>query len=482
MPALEPGLSLVGTLDLEALQERLLAALGSATDAQGAAAWIADEKGELVLGGLRGLVDREVLPARLDPRSGALGAALLRGAPFEPAGFKQGEACVVPLVAGGEVVGMVLLERSSRGAFGAEQRAAVAELARFGAVAVRNGRRFRALEQVGLRHRETGTYDLGHFLDHAGKELYKARRYGRSFSLAIMALDDLDGLRQEAGQEASQAAARGLVSAVTRVVRDSDTLARVSDGEHHLLLPETDHFGALVFQRRVSEEIRREPSMSTLGERARRRLSMGTGSFPRDGDDLDSLLEACRARQEERRSSMLFQPSTAALDAMAVPFWQLADALLEGAPIPAGSPSARLPLDPELLDAVQREAARELGRDLSARRVLYVTRTGGGACPVTAALPRLETAARGDVRSRVYVLGPRAADPGHDEREHPLVTHVSVDGDRRFDMHFFLLFLSESAAYALLRGPDGRVFHTADAPLVDALVAKLQAQYDLHPL
>jgi hypothetical protein len=56
------------------------------------------------------------------------------------------------------------------------------------------------------------------------------------------------------------------------------------------------------------------------------------------------------------------------------------------------------------------------------------------------------------------------------------------DGDKRFADHAFVLFLSEHSAYALLAGPGGRVFHTSDAPLVDALVAKLQNLYDLQPL
>jgi two-component system cell cycle response regulator len=59
---------------------------------------------------------------------------------------------------------------------------------------------------------------------------------------------------------------------------------------------------------------------------------------------------------------------------------------------------------------------------------------------------------------------------------------VYVDGDRRLAEHAFLLFISEHSAYALLSGPGGRTFHTSDAPLVDALVSKLQALYDLQPL
>ncbi len=474
---LDPGLSLVATLDLEALQEDLLAAMAAAADAQGAALWIAEETGALALRGLRGLVDREALPARLDPGSSALGAALLRGVPFEPGGFPEGDAFLVPLACGGEVGGMVLLERSPRGAFGPEQRDAAAALARFASVAVRNARRFRALERANAV-RASRPRDLAYLVDHAAREVHAARRYGRSFSVALFALEDGEALAREVGREAADAAARGLAAALSRAVRDADVLASASGVEHHLLLPETDHFGARILQRRAWDEIRREPAVGALDGRAVRRVSIGAATFPRDGDDLDSLLRSCRRRQAERRSSMRFQPEVEAL-AESASFWRLFDALLRGAPIPAGSPSARLPLDPELLDEVERETAREIGRDARARGVVYLAHPGAGAGHLAAALARRPTASRqGDTGSRVYALGPRSLDPG---RDHPLVTHVAVD-DPRLEGHAFLLFLSETASYALLQGPGGDSFHTSDAPLVDALVARLQAQYDLQPL
>jgi hypothetical protein len=77
----------------------------------------------------------------------------------------------------------------------------------------------------------------------------------------------------------------------------------------------------------------------------------------------------------------------------------------------------------------------------------------------------------------VHLLGPRRAGA----TAHPLVTRTFVEGDARFEGHAFLLFRSARAAYALLAGR-GALFHTCDAPLVDALVAGVQAQYDLQPL
>jgi hypothetical protein len=79
----------------------------------------------------------------------------------------------------------------------------------------------------------------------------------------------------------------------------------------------------------------------------------------------------------------------------------------------------------------------------------------------------------------VYLLGPRGRDV--ERTPHPLVSEVFLDGDKRFQAHEFLLFISEHSAYGLISGPNGRMFHTADVPLVDSLVSKLQALYDLTP-
>ena len=274
---------------------------------------------------------------------------------------------------------------------------------------------------------------------------------------------------------------RDLVAAVTRVGRDADILAKVSESEYYVLLPETDHFGALMFLRRAVDEVRREDTIQRVEERCPVLLSMGAATFPKDGEDFDELLHWARARIQEQRGSLVRRLHLDDLDPSA--FWELADLLLAGsAPMPESSPSARLRHDGELLAAVQREAARELARDPRARGMLYVGGpVGAGIDPLVQALPAGDAAARaGDPAARVYLLGPR----GHGAAPvvHPLVTEVYLDGDKRFDDHAFALFLSEHSAYALLAGPGGRVFHTSDAPLVDALVAKLQNLYDLQPL
>jgi diguanylate cyclase (GGDEF)-like protein len=478
------GLLLLSTLDGERLQDLAPSVLARATDAQGAALWTADERGHLVLRAWRGLVDRAALPATIDPKDAAWAASLGGPEPFAAPGRALEDGFFVPLRVEEEPVGLVLLSDRARGAFGAEERATATTLADFAAIAVKNARRFQAVERVGLRDRDTGAYNLAYFVDYAGKEFYKARRYARAFSLVVLSIDNVEQLRKEGGRELQRRALRDLVTAVSRAARNADILAKVSEGEYYVLLPETDAFGALMFLRRAAQELRREPSIQQLEARCPVVVSMGAAAFPKDGEDFDELLHWARARVQEQRGSLLRRLHLEDLDPAA--FWEMADLLLDRASagtarLPVTSPSARLPPDGELFAAAQREAAREIARDPRARGLLYVgARAGLASAAVLAALPPDDASARaGDPSVHVYVLGPSGGSP---LPSHPLVTAVPLDGDARLAEHDVMLLLTEHSAYGLLAGPDGRIFHTSDVPLVDALVSKLQTLYDLQPI
>jgi len=293
------GQQILATLDGERIADLALSVLARVTDAQGAAIWVADEKGQLVLRGYRGLVDRSVLPPRIDPRSPGWAELLRGGAPFRPPDLPTGDAFAVALVADDEPVGVALLSDRARGRFGKDEHAAALTMADFTAIAIKNARRFQALERVGLRDRETGAYNLAYFVDYAGKEFYKARRYARSFSLVLLSIENVEQMRKEAGRELYRKVLRDLVAAVSRVVRDADILAKVSEGEYYVLLPETDYFGALMFLRRAAEEVRKEDSVRKLEERSPVLLSLGAATFPKDGEDFDELLHWARARVQE---------------------------------------------------------------------------------------------------------------------------------------------------------------------------------------
>jgi diguanylate cyclase (GGDEF)-like protein len=468
-------LDILATLDLEKLQDLVLSVLTRTSDAQGGALWVADERGRLGLRAYGGLLARNRLEPQIDPKQGPLVEPLRQGAPFAAPG-SPGEAFYVPLVAAGDLVGLALLADRARGRFAEEQLAGARLIADFAAIAVKNARRFQALERVGLRDRESSAYNVAYFIDYAGKESYKARRYGRQFSMVVISVDNLEHLRKQVDKDALQKAIRGLTGALSKVVRDADILAKVSDNEYYVLLPETDHFGSLMFLRRAAEAIRAEPGLRELDRTSPVLISMGPATFPRDGEDFDELLHWCRQRMEEQRGSLVRRLHLDDLEPGA--FWELFDMLLgERLAIPESTHSARSPADADLFAALQREVARELERDPKARGLVYLSTRSAAAPPLLEALQQRSRENRVEGLAQVHWLSRRAAA----FNAHPQVTPVFLDGDERLGECEFLLYLNEHGAYGLLQRPGERLFHTSDTPLVDALVSRLQNHYDLQP-
>ena len=466
-------LELLSNLDLERLQEQALSDLCAVCDAQSGALWVADDRGELALKAYRGLVNRAKLPARVDAKHGPLAEGIAAKRPFTTAG--PSKDFFLPLWTGGDLAGLVLVGDKLTGAFTADDQSIARAVGDFAATALRNARRFVALERLGLRDRDTGAYNLAYFVDYAGKEAYKARRYGRAFSLLMLSVDNLEALRARLSGDELRTALRGVVLAMSRICRDADVIAKSAEAELYVLLPETDLFGALMFARRAQNAMKEDAQLAAIVAKAPLSVSFGISTFPKDGEDFDELVHRCRARLDEGRLSLHRRLMLEDLD-----FWSTVELLVGTAKSPKlplddrGGASRRAELVPAIFERAQVEAVRELSRDPGARGLLYV-----GVPEVRPDLPLLRPLESwAESQSRVYVLGRRA---GLDA--HPAATLVYLEGDERMHAHEFLLLHSEHASYAYLkrRGAEGMAFHSSDVLLVDGLVHKLQQAYDLQP-
>jgi hypothetical protein len=146
----------------------------------------------------------------------------------------------------------------------------------------------------------SSAYSFAYYVDVAGREIDKARRHGRRFAIATVALDpdapaSSSGLPPEVPMRPAEVADHLLKAA-----RDLDVLARVDENEFHLLLPETDGLGAHACRRRV---------LTRLGGGERRivpkGLLVGIATFPHDGQNLSQLLRMARRRAEVTKGSIV---------------------------------------------------------------------------------------------------------------------------------------------------------------------------------
>lgn len=494
------GLRVMQSLDLETVCECLLETLAAVCGAQGATLWLGrEDTPELSMHGYRGLIDPSRMPMAWSPLGSALGTELRQGMPvlvsrdlstpsvmLEPAG-----GALVPLCRDGRLVGLVYLQDKLGGGFGRKDVTRCRIIGECAAIAIAHASRYRQVERVGLRDAGSSAYNMTYFVDYLGRELHKARRYGRSFSLVQISVDHMHALKQSLPAAVLKETLRQLLVAMTGVLRDVDVLARLTDAEMLLLLPETDFIGGLTFARAAREAIRTNEHLAEIDRECPISVSFGPAAFPRDGDDIDQLFAACRRRLEEAHRSLFRK-----LHLDDVDFWEAFDLLIGSAKHYQGA---------EVTDHKALRVAED-ARGIS-RHAIYPNDFGGA---VRVAI--LEEAIRGARSSgwlflggrwdkeaesdlnalfrelgrldasalRTYVLGSRQSDSFINSQH---LTSVRVAG-KVFDEHELVLLLAEHAAYGLLGRwrEDGRLygFHTADWTLIEGLIDKVQGAYHLQ--
>ncbi|HOU89616.1 MAG TPA: diguanylate cyclase [Polyangiaceae bacterium] len=290
----------------------------------------------------------------------------------------------------------------------------------------------------------TSAYTFAYFVDVAGREIDKARRHGRRFALATIAVEPPDGAASEPNGDTR---AVEVVERVLGSVRATDVLARVDDLELYLLLPETGGIGGHVCRRRVLKNL--APSGGVAGAPALD-VSVGVATYPQHGTDLSRLLRVAKHRADASRTSVVRAlqlwslPLTEVLDAV---LWDLATPDHED-PRPEHPQTTDLPTTEVL--ALAAAAVGEARRGGGARVVATLRAGVGIGATVRAALGR----ELGDVQL-------------------DLVDVADVAGCRDLEA---LAVIAEHSCYALLgRNERGRVraIHAADPLLVDLLIQRL---------
>ncbi len=302
-----------------------------------------------------------------------------------------------------------------------------------------------ALAFLGERERSTGApvkdpgssaYSFAYYVDVAGREIDKARRYGRRFAIVTVAFD--------AGDDTSGAVMRPpeIADQILLCARDIDVLARVDEHELHLLMPESDGLTAHACRRRILARF------AEKGPRALPRgLLVGAATFPHDGRDLSQLLRVARRRAEATRSSIVHRlgdGSVKIVDLLDALEWEAGTPSLEdlGAPRPITLPVADLAA---LAAAVTADAVR-------GGAVLITVAHHAGLCLGAA------------VRAALLPI-----------RDNVTLHTLDVRGQGGDDVEA-LSIIAEHACYALIgRNQAGVVkgLHAADPLLADALAERL---------
>ena len=120
------------------------------------------------------------------------------------------------------------------------------------------------------------------------RELSRATRYGRLFSLVIIDIDGLKRINDTHGHPAGDRFLAEFASSLVESLRAGDSAYRIGGDEFALLLPETDHEQA-------------QASVQRLQRSGVAAFTWGVASFPEDGESGARLVELADRRMYERR-------------------------------------------------------------------------------------------------------------------------------------------------------------------------------------
>jgi GGDEF domain-containing protein len=132
----------------------------------------------------------------------------------------------------------------------------------------------------------------------AQREAARAERYGRSFAIVLLAVDDVGRLAADHGADAVAAYLASMEDALRRSLRRVDLLLRDAEGRFAALLPETGGDGAKTAAGRLRDLASRlmgkpAPAGSRTTLPFRGTVNAGVGWIPAHGiEDGESLLRA----------------------------------------------------------------------------------------------------------------------------------------------------------------------------------------------
>jgi diguanylate cyclase (GGDEF)-like protein len=152
--------------------------------------------------------------------------------------------CIRLTVENGEL-GILVLFSERPHVFSADEQALFDRVGRLLAQALQNAQAHERVRHLAITDALTGAYNRHYFDDFLDIEVRRCARYGRPMSLLLLDMDDFKACNDQGGHQAGDQALKEVVRILNSGVRSVDMVARYGGEEFVVVLPETDHEGAL---------------------------------------------------------------------------------------------------------------------------------------------------------------------------------------------------------------------------------------------
>ena len=145
----------------------------------------------------------------------------------------------------------------------------------------------------------TGALNRRGFVEAAERELTRARRYGYPVGIAFVDVRGLKAVNDTDGHLAGDRLLKQVAATLRKSTRANDMVGRIGGDELAVLLPQQTAEGLAAVTRRVHAQLpahRAELALHSPWD-----VTIGTATFPQDGQTLNKLLAVADSRLYEQR-------------------------------------------------------------------------------------------------------------------------------------------------------------------------------------
>lgn len=208
-----------------------------------------------------------------------------------------------PLSAGSELIGAISLgDKNRERVFTQSDLRLLTLFAQQAAMAVKNARLFKEIQQLAITDSLTSLYNRRHFFEMANREVARAKRYKKPLSVLMIDIDDFKNVNDTHGHATGDEVLKGVSECFRNSLREIDLKGRYGGEEFALVLPDT----GLENARRVAEQLRykiSKLSFFTTIVKLNVTVSIGISSLSEDEDDFRGIIK--------RADSALYEAKTA---------------------------------------------------------------------------------------------------------------------------------------------------------------------------
>ncbi|MFQ5743973.1 MAG: diguanylate cyclase [Acidobacteriota bacterium] len=196
----------------------------------------------------------------------------------------------LPLVAEGQVIGVLNVESRQPSAYDQEQVRTLMVIAQQLAVVLRTAQLHDEARRLAITDPLTGLYNRRYFIKELEDSIRRAQRYDHLLALVFVDLDRFKTINDNYGHQTGDRALQSVAEAMRESMRETDVVARIGGEEFAALLMEADRDRALQVAERFQRRVRHLGFRAEGGEVVPINLSAGIALFPEHAGDAAALL------------------------------------------------------------------------------------------------------------------------------------------------------------------------------------------------